>query len=129
MNLKFWSPWPRKWNLHLAASKRVKIHFWNQKKSKKILTNSFFSYLLDLVSYAEFTRKAWHYWIIDFFNDFFFKLTILRSKWERGSFLHMKKKFWQILSFLVTYWTWSAMQSSPERPGIIELSTFLIENS
>lgn len=27
----------------------------------------------------------------------------------------------------VTYWTWSAMQSSPERPGIVELSTFLMD--
>ena len=25
----------------------------------------------------------------------------------------------------VTFWIWSAMQSSPENPGIIELSTFL----
>ena len=27
----------------------------------------------------------------------------------------------------ITYWTWSAMQSSPERPGIVELSTFLMD--
>ena len=27
----------------------------------------------------------------------------------------------------VTYWTWSAMQSSPERPGIVEMSTFLMD--
>jgi hypothetical protein len=27
----------------------------------------------------------------------------------------------------VTYWTWSAMQSSPERPGIVELATFLMD--
>ena len=26
----------------------------------------------------------------------------------------------------ITYWTWSAMQSSPERPGIVEMSTFLM---
>ena len=25
----------------------------------------------------------------------------------------------------VTFWIWSAMQSSPENPGIIEMSTFL----
>ena len=28
----------------------------------------------------------------------------------------------------VTFWIWSAMQSSPEHPGIIELSTFLISD-
>ena len=27
----------------------------------------------------------------------------------------------------VTYWTWSAMQSSPERPGFVEMNTFLMD--